>query len=105
MQNETTLNELGFEKSEGSKVFWSYKGSHQKFTAVIKEQGSRREYVTLFLVLDQIDQRPNSDRKGSHSQKVIKDCSSEGSVKAAIEKYDIPSDGIEITTFTISIKE
>ncbi len=84
MQDINTIKELGFQLTPAG---WLFRGKHQKFVA--KEEYDKR-FIELFLVAPEIDTRPLSPRKGMHFWTRVKNCCSDGSVKRAIEKYDLP---------------
>lgn len=86
MQNANTLVELGFQKNIDGVWFW--RGTHHVFTAKVVDYNGPIEFVELFKVSKEVDNRPNSDRKGKYYQSFIKDCCSEGSVQRALIKYD-----------------
>lgn len=86
MQNLQTLIELGFQKNLHGEYFW--RGKNKTFIGKVVDYNGPVEFVELFLVSDEIDQRPNSDMKGRHYRSLIKDCCSNGSVERALKKYD-----------------
>ncbi len=98
MQTIDTIKELGFQKTPSG---WLYRGRNQKFVA---KEGCDGMFIELFIVSPEIDKRPFSPNKGKHFLNFVKDCCSDGSVKRAIEKYDIPRDRMLIVIGGILIK-
>lgn len=89
MQNEQTLIDIGFTKIASDE--WLFRGKHQKFIAhEVASNGPA--YISLSKIHPDIDNRPNSDRKGHHYISFIKNCCSIGSVERAIDKYDVPEE-------------
>ena len=89
MQTEQTLIALGFTKIPSGE--WLFRGKHQKFVAhEVTYNGP--VYVSLSKIHPDIDNRPDSNRKGHHYRSFIKDCCSVGSVERAINKYDVPEE-------------
>jgi hypothetical protein len=85
MQNEQTLEELGFQRNLHGEHFW--RGEHVTFAATVIDCNGP-VYVQLYRVSDKIDERPNSDTRGRHLKSLIKDCCSDGSVARALKQYD-----------------
>lgn len=88
MQDMNTLKSLGFQTNLHGENFW--RGKHKTFVGQVIENNGPIPYVQLFEVIDKIDERPLSHRKGRHYQSLIKDCCSDGSVERALKKYDTP---------------
>jgi hypothetical protein len=88
MQDLNTLISLGFQKNLHGELFW--RGTHKVFVAEVVNYNGPVVFVDLSKVSNEIDERPNSERKGRHYQSFIKSCCSDGSVSRALVKHDIP---------------
>lgn len=101
MQNKQTLIDLGFRKMSSSDEFL-FRGRFQKFTAKIITYNPP-DYIQLFIVCPDVDFRHKSDNYGKHFRKAIKDCCSNGSIKRALNYYDVPDDMIIYNTIGVSV--
>lgn len=88
MQDINTLKDLGFQTNLHGEHFW--RGAHKIFVAKIVDYNGPVVFVDLYEVSKVVDERPHSSRKGRHYQSHIKNCCSEGSVKRALIKFDLP---------------